>query len=408
MSAHTPPRAAREPRFPASGTPERPGHAERAPRRGASGRVGRSKPPWHTDRTDRRETGDRAQTPGGHDTGVAPELAEEYARIGAASEEELAADLLALTATHEGRDRDLLLSWAATALRFGERMADEDAASAGASGGPGAAGPAGVARTVGSTGTKGDSESPQGTSCSSGASDVPSRSDTSGASDVPSGSGTSGASEVPNRSDTSGASDIPSRSDASGASDVPDRSGTSGTPEVPSDAGARGSSGAVSAPSRTGPSDLRVEERACGGLRPGEVLLAEYLHRASGDRVVVYADALDHAHRVARDAGWGRDLTPAALRETALAHEHAHRMLHDGRGRALRRELDHVLVRLGPLRLRGHVVGADEIAAHAYARRRAGLRRSPIALTAAIAATLAHRGTGHDRPAPRTSPGERP
>ncbi len=372
MSAHTPPRAAREPRFPASGTPERPGHAERAPRRGASGRVGRSKPPWHTDRTDRRETGDRAQTPGGHDTGVAPELAEEYARIGAASEEELAADLLALTATHEGRDRDLLLSWAATALRFGERMADEDAASAGASGGPGAAGPAGVARTVGSTGTKGDSESPQGTSCSSGASDVPSRSGTSG------------------------------------ASDVPDRSGTSGTPEVPSDAGARGSSGAVSAPSRTGPSDLRVEERACGGLRPGEVLLAEYLHRASGDRVVVYADALDHAHRVARDAGWGRDLTPAALRETALAHEHAHRMLHDGRGRALRRELDHVLVRLGPLRLRGHVVGADEIAAHAYARRRAGLRRSPIALTAAIAATLAHRGTGHDRPAPRTSPGERP
>ncbi|MEU1901298.1 hypothetical protein ABZ512_23185 [Nocardiopsis dassonvillei] len=164
----------------------------------------------------------------------------------------------------------------------------------------------------------------------------------------------------------------------------------------------------MSAPSRTGPSALRVEERACGGLRPGEVLLAEYLHRASGDRVVVYADALDHAHRVARDAGWGRDLTRAALRETALAHEHAHRMLHDGRGRALRRELDHVLVRLGPLRLRGHVVGADEIAAHAYARRRAGLRRSPIALTAAIAATLAHRGTGHDRPAPRTSPGERP
>ncbi|ADH67931.1 hypothetical protein [Nocardiopsis dassonvillei] len=363
MSAHTPPRAAREPRSPASGPPERPGRAERAPRREAPGRAGRPKPPWHTDRPDRRETGDRAQAPGGHDTGVAPELAEEYARIGAASEEELAADLLALTATHEGRGRDLLLSWAATALRFGERMADEDAASAGASGDPGAAGPAGVARTGGSTGAKGGSEGPQGTSCSSGASEVPSGSGASDTREVPSGSGAPGAT---------------------------------------------GSSGAVSAPSRTGPSDLRVEERASGGLRPGEVLLAEYLHRASGDRVVVYADALDHAHRVARDAGWGRDLTPEALRETALAHEHAHRMLHDGRGRALRRELDHVLVRLGPLRLRGHVVGADEIAAHAYARRRAGLRRSPIALTAAIAATLAHRGTGHDRPAPRTSPGERP
>ncbi|WP_435108961.1 hypothetical protein [Nocardiopsis synnemataformans] len=247
---------------------------------------------------------------------VHADLAQEYARIGAASDGELAADLLALTATHEGRDRDLLLSWAATALRFGERMADEDAVragNAGAAGDPGAAGPSGPAGTVGSRGARG---------------------------------------------------------------------------------------GATSA--------VRVEERATGGLRPGEVLLAEYLHRASGDRVVVYTDALDHAHRVARDAGWGRDLTRAALRETALAHEHAHRMLHAGRGRALRRELDHVLVRLGPLCLRGHVVGADEIAAHAYARRRAGLRRSPIALTAAIAATLAHRGAGHDRPAPRTSPGERP
>jgi hypothetical protein len=373
VSGHTPPRAAREPRSPGSGTPQRPGHAERPSRR-----AGRPKPPWHTDRPERRETGERAQAPGGHGTGVAPELAEEYARIGAASEEELAADLLALTATHEGRDRDLLLSWAATALRFGERMADEDAASSGAAGDPGAAGPAGVARTVGSTGARGDSAGPQGTSYSSGTSEGPSRVDTSGTSDVPNWSGTS------------------------------DTSGTSEDPNGPATPGATGFSGAVSAPSRTGPSGPRVEERASGGLRPGEVLLAEYLHRASGDRVVVYADALDHAHRVARDAGWGRDLTRAALRETALAHEHAHRMLHDGRGRALRRELDHVLVRLGPLRLRGHVVGADEIAAHAYARRRAGLRRSPIALTAAIAATLAHRGTGHDRPAPRTSPGERP
>ncbi|WDZ88665.1 hypothetical protein [Nocardiopsis sp. HUAS JQ3] len=301
MSAHTPPRAAHEPRSFGSGPPECPGSAEHASRREAPGRAGRPKPPWHTERPDRRETGERAQAPGGHGSGVAPGLAEEYARIGAASDEELAADLLALTATHEGRDRDLLLSWAATALRFGERMAEEDAASAGA--------------------------------------------------------------------------------------DV-DTGGT----EAVEDAG----------------NAVRVEERAVGGLRPGEVLLAEYLHRACGDRVVVYADALDHAHRVARDAGWGRDLTRAALRETALAHEHAHRMLHEGRGRALRRELDHVLVRLGPLRLRGHVVGADEIAAHAYARRRAGLGRSPIALTAAIAATLAHRGTGHDRPAPRTSPGERP
>ncbi|WP_047870181.1 hypothetical protein [Nocardiopsis sp. RV163] len=354
MSAHTPPRAAHEPPSFAPGPPERPDGAGRASRREGPGRAGRSRPPWHTERPDRRETGERAQAPGGHGRGVAPELAEEYARIGAASEEELAADLLALTATHEGRDRELLLSWASTALRFGERMAEEEvgnAVGAVAAGGPGAPGPAGVARTAGSTGTKGDSESPQGSSCNPG------------------------------------------------TSEVPDGSG------VP---GVTGSPGGVSAPGRTGPSEPCVEERAVGGLRPGEVLLAEYLHRASGDRVIVYADALEHAQRVARDAGWGRDLTRAALREAALAHEHAHRMLHEGRGRALRRALDHVLVRLGPLRLRGHVVGADEIAAHAYARRRAGLGSSPIALTAAIAATLAHRDAGHDRPAPRTSPGGRP
>ncbi|WP_150237668.1 hypothetical protein [Nocardiopsis quinghaiensis] len=215
-------------------------------------------------------------------------LAEQYARITRARDEDLAADLLALTPTHEGRDRDRLRAWASAALRFGERMADEDA------GEPG------------------------------------------------------------------------------------------------------------------GTAAVEVSERATGGLRPREVLLAEFVHRSAGDRVVVYTDALDYAHRVARAAGWGRDYTRAALRGTALAHEHAHRMLHDGRGRALLRELDHVVLRLGPLRLRGHVVGADEIAAHAYARRRAGLRRSPVALTAAIAATLAHRGPEPDRTAPRTSPGECP
>ncbi|CAL9370949.1 hypothetical protein SUDANB121_00870 [Nocardiopsis dassonvillei] len=151
----------------------------------------------------------------------------------------------------------------------------------------------------------------------------------------------------------------------------------------------------------------RVVEEA-RGLSPGEVLLAEYLHRPSGDRIVVHTDALDYAHRVARAAGWGRDFPPRAVREAALAHEEAHRMLHGGRGRALRDRLGHDLLRLGPLRLRGHVAGADEIAAHAYARVRCGLRRSPLALTAAIAATLEHQGTAPGGPGPRTPLGDRP
>ncbi|GAB3473221.1 hypothetical protein [Nocardiopsis coralliicola] len=134
----------------------------------------------------------------------------------------------------------------------------------------------------------------------------------------------------------------------------------------------------------------QVVHRATGGVTAGEILLAEYLNRAGGDRIVVYGDALDFAHRVAAEAGWRADYPPAAIRAAALAHEEAHRLLHAGRQRTLRRRLGHDLVRLGPLRLRGHVAGAGEIAAHAYAGARCGLTRSPLALTAAIAAALAH------------------
>ncbi|PSL00547.1 hypothetical protein CLV63_10121 [Murinocardiopsis flavida] len=150
-----------------------------------------------------------------------------------------------------------------------------------------------------------------------------------------------------------------------------------------------------------------VHDAATGGVRPGEILLAEYVHRAAGSRVVVYSDAVDYAHRVATAAGWGAECPRGAVRRAALAHEEAHRMLHTGRGRELRRRLDHTALRIGPLRLRGHVVGADEIAAHAYARGRGAMRRSPLALTAAIAATLAHQSPDHQGPDQRTRSGDR-
>lgn len=213
-------------------------------------------------------------------------LRERYARISATSETELAADLLELTPTHGGRDRELLRGWAQRALDFGRDMADS-------------------------------------------------------------------------RGDTQIAPDI------------------------------------------------EITEKAKGGIRPNEILLAEYLHTSSESRVVVYTDALDFAQRVARAAGWEADYTRATVREAALAHEEAHRMLHEGHGRNLRRRIDHTVLRIGPLRLRGHVVGADEIAAHAYARHRCSLRRSPIALTAAIAAALTHRGPNRPGPGPRTTtPGD--
>lgn len=150
-----------------------------------------------------------------------------------------------------------------------------------------------------------------------------------------------------------------------------------------------------------------IHDAATGGVRPGEILLAEYVHRSAGSRVVVYADALDYAHRVAEAAGWGPECPRDAVRRAALAHEEAHRMLHAGHGKELRRRLDHTALSIGPLRVRGHVVGADEIVAHAYARRQGPLRRSPLALTAAIAATLAHQSPDRQGPDPRTRSGDR-
>jgi hypothetical protein len=214
-------------------------------------------------------------------------LRERYARIADQSEEELAADLLSLTPTHGGRDREQLRGWAATALEFGRAMADS-------------------------------------------------------------------------------------------------RGGTWAPPEP------------------------RITERERGGVSSREVLLAEYLHRGARSQVVVYTDALTFAQRVARAAGWSEDYTRDAVRQAALAHEEAHRMLHGELGRELRRQIDHTALRFGPLRLRGHVVGADEITAHAYAHRRCSLRRSPLALTAAIAAALTHRSPHPPGSGSRTTPGDRP
>lgn len=135
----------------------------------------------------------------------------------------------------------------------------------------------------------------------------------------------------------------------------------------------------------------RVAE-STGGLRRDEVLLAEYRRRARGGTVVLYSDALDYARAVAEAAGWAADFPREAVRTAALDHECAHRLLHGPRGRDLRRRLDHTAAAVGRLRVRGHVVGADEIAAHAYAHRRGRMRRSPLLLTAAVAATLAHAG----------------
>ncbi|MEU0511813.1 hypothetical protein [Amycolatopsis sp. NPDC006125] len=130
---------------------------------------------------------------------------------------------------------------------------------------------------------------------------------------------------------------------------------------------------------------VRVTE-AVGGRRDGEVLLAEY-HARRGV-VTVYRDSLALLRRIAVRHGWDADVPAEALRAAAVAHELVHHRLHHGAGRELNRRLGHTAMRLGRFRVRGHVAGADELVAHRFAHRRSGLGKSPLLLTAALAASL--------------------
>ncbi|MFI7120095.1 hypothetical protein [Amycolatopsis sp. NPDC049868] len=121
--------------------------------------------------------------------------------------------------------------------------------------------------------------------------------------------------------------------------------------------------------------DVQVVERE-GGVSTSELVLAEHQRGT----VVVYTEALRRVEELARARGWpvGRE----ALRRAAVAHELAHHRLDV---RELNRRLGHTAFRLGPLRLRGHVAGAEEISAHRFAHLRSGLAVSPLLITTALA-----------------------
>ncbi|GGX69565.1 hypothetical protein [Streptomyces minutiscleroticus] len=137
----------------------------------------------------------------------------------------------------------------------------------------------------------------------------------------------------------------------------------------------------------------RIVERD-GGLERG--LLARYTSRPP--TVELYADTVALAEEVVDARGWRAWFPPGSVRAAALAHEAVHAHLHHGRARAaLKHALGHSALRLGRLRVPGHVAGAEEVAAHAYARTVCGLGRSPLLLTAALAAEADARS---HRPAP--------
>ena len=129
------------------------------------------------------------------------------------------------------------------------------------------------------------------------------------------------------------------------------------------------------------PHSARVVESG-GGIPSG--LLARYTSRPP--TVELFTDTIAAAEHMIDQLGWRHWYPSGSVRAAALAHEAAHGLLHHGGAKAeLRRALGHVVIHLGAQRIYGHVVGADELAAHAYARAQCGLGRSPLLLTAALA-----------------------
>jgi hypothetical protein len=133
-----------------------------------------------------------------------------------------------------------------------------------------------------------------------------------------------------------------------------------------------------------GPGTVRVVEQD-GGLAAG--LLARY--RSRPPVVEIYVDTVDRAERLIAERDWRHWFPEGSVRAAALAHEQAHAWLHQAHVRAeFKRALGHTALRLGRRRLYAHVAGADELAAHAYARAACGLGRSPLLLTEALAAAV--------------------
>ncbi|MFI8437298.1 hypothetical protein ACIGJO_26860 [Streptomyces sp. NPDC079020] len=120
-----------------------------------------------------------------------------------------------------------------------------------------------------------------------------------------------------------------------------------------------------------------------GGLDLG--LLARYTTRPE-PTIELFTDSFARAEEIVEARGWRQWFPAGSLRAAALAHEAVHEQLHHGPARAaLKQALGHTVLRLGRHRLLGHVVGAEEIAAHAHARTVCGLGRSPLLITAALA-----------------------
>jgi hypothetical protein len=127
---------------------------------------------------------------------------------------------------------------------------------------------------------------------------------------------------------------------------------------------------------------LPIIQEADGGLTRTSLTLAQYGTRPPAIRI--FGDATAVAEDVVGALGWRAWFPPGSVRDVAVCHEVAHHLLHGPAAAALKRRLDHVLLRMGPVTVRGHVVGADEIAAHSFARSVCLLPKSPLLITLAL------------------------
>jgi hypothetical protein len=137
-------------------------------------------------------------------------------------------------------------------------------------------------------------------------------------------------------------------------------------------------SGADSLVSQVG---LQVVHSA-GGLSRTRLTLAQYGTRPAAVRV--YTDAVAVAEEVVELLGWRAWFPPGSVRDIGVCHEVAHHLLHGRPGGVLKRRLGHVLIHMGPITVRGHVIGADEIAAHSFAQAVCRLPKSPLLITLAL------------------------
>jgi hypothetical protein len=121
---------------------------------------------------------------------------------------------------------------------------------------------------------------------------------------------------------------------------------------------------------------------AAGGLTRTRLTLAQYGTRPPAVRV--YSDAVAVAEEIVELLGWRAWFPPGSVRDIGVCHEVAHHLLHGRPAAALKRRLGHVLLHMGPITVRGHVIGADEIAAHRFAQAICRLPKSPLLINLAL------------------------